>query len=215
MSRRADGRPPERFAQAALRRWQRWRLQGRPHLAELFEPPPPGEWVALDCEATGFDRERDELVSISAVPIVGRIIRLSQRLELRLRTTEAEGEPAIEAGRPALTMEEAMTTLVRFVGSRPIVGYYLDFDLALLDRAVRPWLGTGLPNARIDISELYYAREASRRHALTPGPAIDLRFESIMGALDVPPHPTSDPLSNATRTAIAFLALQEESRRDQ
>ena len=37
----------------------------------MFEPPPPDEWVSLDCETTGLDRRRDEIISIGAVRIAG------------------------------------------------------------------------------------------------------------------------------------------------
>ena len=50
---------------AGLRRW--WMLYhlGDPRYAFMWEPPPPDEWVALDCETTGLDRRRDEIVAPS------------------------------------------------------------------------------------------------------------------------------------------------------
>jgi hypothetical protein len=51
----------------------------------LFEPPPPNEWVALDCETTGLNPRSDEIISIGAVRIVGERILTSERLELLVR----------------------------------------------------------------------------------------------------------------------------------
>ena len=71
--------------------WQRlkrgWLLY---HLANeqyrfMFDPPPPDEWVALDCETTGLDVRRDEIISIGAVRIAGNRIMTSERLELIVR----------------------------------------------------------------------------------------------------------------------------------
>ena len=38
-----------------------------------------------------------------------------------------------------------MTRLLHFIGSRPLVGYYLDFAVDQLDRTVKPVVGIPLP----------------------------------------------------------------------
>ena len=53
-----------------------------PAYAFLFDPPPPGEWVALDCETTGLNVRSDEIIAIGAVRIAGNRILASERLEL-------------------------------------------------------------------------------------------------------------------------------------
>ena len=58
-----DGLRPALFpGWAALRRrWLAHRLRD-PRFASLLQPPPPHEWVALDCETTGLDVRTDEIV---------------------------------------------------------------------------------------------------------------------------------------------------------
>jgi hypothetical protein len=51
----------------------------------MFDAPPEGEWVSLDCETTGLNVRTDEIVSIGAVRIVGNRIMTSERLELLVR----------------------------------------------------------------------------------------------------------------------------------
>ncbi len=60
-----------------------------PRFASLLQPPPPHEWVALDCETTGLDVRTDEIVSIGAVRIEGDRIVTSERLELLVRPERA------------------------------------------------------------------------------------------------------------------------------
>ena len=78
-----------------LQRWWRWKRTWQkrrlrdPRWGFLFEPPPHDEWVALDCETTGLNVRRDEIIAIGATRIVGRRIVTSQRLELLVRP---EGE---------------------------------------------------------------------------------------------------------------------------
>ena len=73
-----DGLRPALFPGWATlrRRWLAHRLRD-PRFASLLQPPPPHEWVALDCETTGLDVRTDEIVSIGAVRIEGDRTRQS------------------------------------------------------------------------------------------------------------------------------------------
>ncbi len=196
-----------------------------PRYAFLFEPPPPGEWVALDCETTGLDRRRDEIVAIAAVRIVGTRILSSQRLQLLVRP---RGEPGSSArvhrlrGRDlaaGLPLREALDRLLHFVGSRPLVGYYLEFDVAMIERELRAWLGIGLPQERIEVSALYHDHKLRQlpewaRQGQVP---IDLRLQAMMRDLELPQRDAHDPFNDAEMAAMAFLklrALQGKPRRD-
>ncbi|CAB5715215.1 DNA polymerase III polC-type [Delftia tsuruhatensis] len=199
-----------------LRRSRLRRALRDPAYAFLFDPPPPGEWVALDCETTGLDVRSDDILSIGAVRIVGDRILTSERLELLVRPSRGVPGDSVRIHRlrerdlaQGLPIEEAMARLLRFVGSRPLVGYYLEFDVAMIERALRPLLGTGLPNARIEISALYYDH---RFQQLAPwqqqAPDIDLRFATLMAELGLPRREAHDALNDAVMAALAFVKLR-------
>ena len=73
---------------ALRRRWMLYHLAD-PHFAFMYDPPPPDEWVTLDCETTGLDVRRDQIISVGAVRIVGNRLLTSQRLELLVRPERA------------------------------------------------------------------------------------------------------------------------------
>ena len=52
-------------------RWLARRRLKNPAYAFLFEPRPADEAVSIDCETTGLDRRKAEIVSVAAVPIRG------------------------------------------------------------------------------------------------------------------------------------------------
>jgi DNA polymerase-3 subunit epsilon len=88
------------------------------------------------------------------------------------------------------------------------VGYYLEFDVAMIDRAVFPLLGLGLPQRKIEVSALFYDW---KRRQLPPNhePAqIDLRFATVMGELGLPMAGVHDALSDAVMAALAFVKLR-------
>ena len=149
--------------------------------------------------------------------IVGQRILTSERLELLVRP---EGRVSAESvvvhllrERDVATgigIDDAMRQLLHFIGSRPIVGYYIKFDIAMLNRAVRPLLGIGLPQPTIEVSAMYHRHRT--RH-LTPHqrhvePQIDLRFATLMRELALPQREAHDALNDAVMAALAFIKLR-------
>ncbi len=209
--------PDTHWLDTARQHWQRRQLRN-PEFAFLFEPPPPDEYVSLDCETTGLNVRSDDIISIGAVRIQGRRILTSERLEL---IVQPQGGVSAESIRVhhlremdvahGLPFEEAMRQLLYFIGSRPLVGYYLEFDVAMLNRAIKPLLGIKLPQRQIEVSALYYDY---RFRQLPPyqqqGNAdIDLRFDTLMADLDLPTREAHDALNDAVMAALAFIKLRE------
>jgi len=184
----------------------------------MFEPGPPDEAVAIDCETTGLDRRRDEVIAIAAVKISGTKILTSERFVATVRS-DAKMSPAaikvhrlfeadVVVGRP---VDEVIPDLLRFIGGRPLVGYYLEFDVAMLDKHVRRLLGFELPNPRIEVSELYYERKFGDA---PPGAQVDLSFAAIMDDLNLPMLDQHDSYSDALMTAMIYLALRDLKERN-
>lgn len=197
------------FRQALARR----RLRN-PDYAFLFDPPPPDEAVCFDCETTGLDRKADSIVQIAAVRIKGRRVLTSQRLNLMVRPPAGMTAGVIKIHHlrqqdvaDGLEPLEAMDRFLRFVGSRPLVGYYLEFDVAMVNRLIRPWLGIGLPQRQIEVSSLYYDYRTSRGGGIYTG-NVDLRLSAIMEDLNLPRLKAHDAFNDAVMTALAYVKLK-------
>ena len=199
------------------RTWQRYHL-ARPEFAFLLEPPPPNEWVAIDCETTGLNRRTDEIIAVGAVRIVGQRILTSQRLELLVRPDKEVPADSVRIHRlrsrdvaQGLPLDEAMRQLLHFIGSRPLVGYYLEFDVAMLNRAVWPLLGMGLPQQRLEVSAMYYEYKFKQLppYQQFDNAHIDLRFATLMDDLALPQRKAHDALNDAVMAAMAFVKLRQ------
>ena len=209
---------PARWLAYLNRQWLLHHLQD-PRFRFMFDPPPDNEWVALDCETTGLDVNTDEIISVAAVRIAGNRLMTSERLELLVRPERRVSresvrihqlrEQDVAQGTPP---EAAMTTLAEFIGSRGLVGYYLEFDIAMIDRALAPLLGTnmGLPQPRHEVSAMYYDYKYRQlpRH-LRDNPQIDLRFATLMNDLALPQRNAHDALNDAVMAALAFVKLRQ------
>ena len=179
----------------------------------LFDPPPPGEAVSIDCETTGLNTRKDDIVTIAAIRIKGNRILSSERFEAIVKPKAKLSPDAIKIHRlreqdvaGGVSIEEALLDLLRFIGSRPLVGFYLEFDVAMLNRHVRAMLGIELPNAQIEVSGIYYERKYGNA---PPGTEVDLRFMSILADLNLPALDQHDAYSDALMTAMMHLKLKD------
>jgi DNA polymerase III subunit epsilon len=136
----------------------------------LFRNQETDEAISLDCETTGFDPWVDEIVSIAAIPIRGSrvlssqaycaIVRPESAMKVRSIRVHQLREKDVEGGR---SMGDVLPELLDFIGSRPVVGYWIDFDARMLDKYLIEMLNIHLPNRRFDVSQLYYDRKYGKR----------------------------------------------------
>jgi DNA polymerase-3 subunit epsilon len=201
----------------ALRKRRLLRRLRDPAFRFLFDAPPSDEWVALDCETTGLNVRTDEIISIGAVRIVGNRILTSECLELLIRPQGEMRPESICVHRlrnrdldSGVSIEQAVHTLLHFIGSRPLVGYYLEFDVAMLNRVVMPMLGIGLPQPKIEVSALYYDHQFRQLppYRQQGDPDLDLRFATVMKELDLPTWDAHEALNDAVMAALAFVKLR-------
>jgi DNA polymerase-3 subunit epsilon len=206
-----------------VKRGALWRLFWRASLADhsykfLFKSGPPDEAVSLDCETTGLDPRVDDILTVAAVRIRGNRILVSERFEATVRPEDARSSSdAIKVHRlrerdvaEADPMRRILPELLRFIGGRPLVGYYIDFDVRMLDKYALWLIQTKLPNPQIEISSLYYDRKYGNA---PPGTSFDLRFASILRDLGIPPLEQHDALNDAVMAAMAFLELRDMKAR--
>ena len=203
-----------RWLDSLRRVWMLYHLADS-HFAFMYDPPPDAEWVALDCETTGLDVHRDQIVSIGAVRIAGTRLLTSQRLELLVRPERAMNADAVRVHRlresdvaHGMDPAQAMRRMLEFIGSRPLVGYYLEFDVAMLNREIWPLLGVRLPQAKIEVSAMYYDFKTRQLPAHERGGSIDLRFATMMNDLGLPLRDAHDALNDAVMAGLAFVKLR-------
>lgn len=196
------------------RRWNQSRLKDSRWQC-LFEPI-EDEWVSLDCETTSLNVKEAEILSIGAVKIQGSRILTSESFYRIVRpevapTAESIG---IHGLRPidvmkGIPLEQALFELLEFIGGRGLVGYYLEYDVAMINKFLKPLIGCRLPQRQVEVSGLYYDW-CLRRH---PDSYVDLRLQSILDELNIPTLARHDALNDAVTAAMIYQVMLARKHR--
>ena len=182
-----------------------------PRYLFLFDDAPLDEVVVFDTETTGLNPKKDEILSIGAVKIKGNKILTSQKFEMFLRPTKDIKEESIKINQirnidlqNGCEPQEAIEAFLHFIGSSPLVGYYIEFDVAMINQYTKRLLGIKLPNPQIEVSGIYHDKKIK----FIPDSTIDLRFDVIMKDLGLETFGKHDALNDAVMTAMMYLKLQ-------
>ena len=172
------------------------------------------EYIVLDTETTGLNPKKDEILSIGAVKIKGNKILINKSFEIFVKPLKDISYESIKIHhiRPsdlknAVNINKALEELLFFIGNLPIVGYYISFDINILNTYLKKYINTTLSNEAIELSDMYYKRYKKT----SPHEFVDLKFDTIMKDLDLPVLGKHDALNDAVMSAMMFLKLQNKS----
>ncbi len=178
----------------------------------LFDEPIKGEYISLDCETSGLNPKKDEILSIGAVKIKDNKVIMRDTFNIFVKPSKQIAAESIKIHRirpidleNAIDPQKAIFDLLEFIGPTPIVGYYIKFDIAMISKYTKKYLGIKLPNETIEVSSMYYkTRKKSSEYEF-----IDLKFDTIMKNLDIPELGKHDALNDAIMTSMMFLKLRD------
>ena len=129
--------------------------------AFLFDKTGTYEVVSIDCETTGLNPKKDDIVTIAAVKIRGNKILTSEAFRVAVNPEAVLAANSIkiyqirkkdvEEERP---IRKVLPDLLQFIGNRPLVGYWIDFDVRMLNKDVFMMLNICLQNPMIDVCDL-------------------------------------------------------------
>jgi len=196
---------------------QKW---NRKHLTDesfafLFDEAHEDEIVVFDCETTGLDPKVDNIISIGAVKIKGNKILTNESIHIFVKQEKQISHESITIHQirhcdldEAIDAQEAIEKFLHYIGSRKLVGYYLEFDVAMINKYTKPMFGITLPNKQKEVSAIYY----DKKICTIPQGHIDLRFDTILKELDLPKLQAHDALNDAVMTAMMYVKLQNISK---
>ncbi|MBU0923474.1 3'-5' exonuclease [bacterium] len=177
----------------------------------LFDEPHNEEYVCFDCETTGLNPKVDDIVSIGAVIIKNNTIISSKKFVKFVKPKTKLQADAIKIHHirecdlvDAEDIDKVILEFLEFIGNRTLVGYFLEFDIEMINKYLKPKLGIKLPNKALEVSAIYYDYKIER----IPQANIDLRFNTIMKELKIPSLGKHDAYNDALMTSMIFIKLR-------
>ncbi len=181
----------------------------------LFEKPVNNEYICFDCETTGLNPKEDDIISIGAVLIKDNTIVASKKFIKFIKPKTKLQEEAIKVHyirvcdlEDAEEIDTVIEEFLEFVGNRKLVGYFLEFDIAMINKYLIKKLGIKLPNKAYEVSAIYY----DWKMEAIPQGHIDLRFDTLMKDLEIPKMGKHDAYNDAVMTAMMFLKLKNQAK---
>ena len=181
----------------------------------LFDETHNDEYVCFDCETTGLNPKKDDIVSIGAVIIKNNTIVSSKRFVKFVKPKTKLQAEAIKIHhirecdlKDAEDINIVIEEFLNFIGNRTLVGYYLEFDIAMINKYIKPKIGITLPNKIFEVSAIYYDYKIEK----IPQANIDLRFNTIMEELKIPSLGKHDAYNDAIMTSMIFIKLKNQPK---
>ena len=154
---------------------------------------------------------RSPELSIGAVRIKGSRVKTSERLDIKLKPPKSLTGDSIVIHKiramdlsEGIEIEDALEQVLEFVGNRPILGYFVKYDVQMLDKFLRPRYGFGLPNKAIELSHVYHDIIKWK----SVGGDTDLRFDTIASKLNLPILQRHTALGDAITVALMYVRLK-------
>ncbi len=166
-------------------------------------------FVALDTETTGFDKKQDRILSIGAVSIIGKTIKVNNTLELYLEQDIFKRESVaihglMKHGTEKKVCEyDAIKLFLAYIGNSILIAHHANFDKGMINEMLqRHGLGK-LKNQFIDTASLYNRslhlvyRDNVKPHSL----------DFLSSELNVPTVDRHTATGDALITALVFLKI--------
>ncbi len=171
-------------------------------LMPQYTPPMEDVWVSLDLETTGLSSDNDDIIEIGAVKFQGKktldtfqtFVNPNRRLDDFIRRYTGITQEDVDQ---APSFSEVAGELASFIGSAPVIGHNIAFDLGFLDKK-----GLRLPNPRCDTWDMAYV--------LLPG-LPEYSLGKLAASLNTPHPRPHRALEDALVTMEVFTVLAEKA----
>ena len=184
-----------------------------------YKPLSREEFVIFDLETTGLDPNTDLILSFAFLRARAGTLILAERLEgyiglergARLAAADIHHVTRQEVS-TGLTERAFGLSVLDFIGTTPLVGHHVAFDMACLNRLMGEHFGLTLRNKVVDTARL----AARIENPLMGGYAGNKAFKSLDALcrdFDIEPEARHSASGDALTTAILFLKLLKKAQK--
>ena len=184
------------------------------NFAQTFTDETPAgsvRFVVLDSETTGLDPQKDRLITIGAVAVIGGEILLDDVFDALLEVSYNSSAVTVhgitrQESLAGITEPEALQRFLAYLKDGVIVGHHIGHDVATLNAGYQRHGGFSLENRSLDTMDL--ALNLEHDGAFPGSDAFsDFSLDGLCSLFGVIPHDRHTASGDAFMTAQVFLRL--------
>jgi len=168
-------------------------------------------FVVFDTETSGFDTQKDKLLTIGAVRVCNNKIDLNDSFETRIlqqdtyKTDTIPIHGIVPNKEKGIDKKLAIQQFINYLGGDIIVGQNIAFDIAIINQGLQPLVKDQLKNKYLDTSKVAIRVEHFRpTQILKPS---DYTLDALCNRYKIPMHDRHNAAGDALLTAFLFLKL--------
>lgn len=172
------------------------------------------EYVVFDTETTGFDIQKDKILSIGAVTISKGEIQIANSFEYYISQDFSENPSIAIHGimphnnYPKVSEEEALVNFLQYIKGKILIGHHVGYDIAMLNQAIARLLPDKLKNYAFDTAMLYHRLKFPLQQTFSPSE--DYTLDALSGQFNISTSDRHTAAGDAFITAILFLKLVDK-----
>ena len=168
-------------------------------------------FVILDTETTGFNYKSDRILSIGAVPVIQNTISIADVFEIYVKqdtfnpeTVKIHGLLREDRRVDAVGEEEAIRRFLAYAGNAVLVAHHANFDLTMINTALKRLGLPRLKNRVLDTSALY-TRSRITSNLIDYNKSYTL--DELADTLNIAKNDRHTAAGDAYITALVFLKI--------
>lgn len=167
-------------------------------------------FAVIDTETTGLNPGKDKILSIGGVKVFNGAMDIAQALDIMLQQDRKpqQEDIAIHGILPVahsnqLSVEEALELFLDWIGSAVLVGHHVNFDLAVINKALERCGCGKLRNISLDTITLARRTQGGRQFE----DAAKCSLDALADQFSIPLHDRHTAAGDAFITGILLLKL--------
>lgn len=165
-------------------------------------------FVTLSIQTTGFNLQKDVILTIGAIAIHNNKLIIADSFEVILlqyiynHDNGFSNEFIIESKAPKSSEAEGIQKLVEYIGNAILIGYRVDFDIEMINKALEKLDCGKLRNEALDLEIMFKKWKESSE---------DKKFSiaEIAQNLKLPEHNEDATIEEAFAMGLCFLKLKK------
>ena len=112
-------------------------------------------YVVISCETSGSNAENDTILSVAAIGVTGKTLQIQDSFEIKINYDTEINTITKTAQTSEMNPVDALRAFIEFIGNAKLIGYRINFEVAILNEALSKLHCGKLKNEVFDLEVMH------------------------------------------------------------